>query len=101
MRDVNLRRRPPILSWDQTRDILKEKYIPAYYMNNLLNQFLNLKQNTSIVTDYMSQFEALMLRCEVDKEQRLLVFRFVNGLRADIKSEVKVHTLYFLSLIHI
>jgi len=91
VRDVNLRRRPPILSWDQTRDILKEKYVPAYYMNNLLNQFLNLKQNTSTNTEYMSPFEALMLRCEVDEEHRFIVSRFVNGLRADIKCEVKVH----------
>ena len=32
VRDVDLRRRPPILSRDQIRDILKEKYVPAYYM---------------------------------------------------------------------
>jgi len=80
------------------RDILKEKYVPAYYMDNLLDQFFNLRKNTSIVTEYISQFEVLMLRCEVDEEQRLLVSKFVNGLRAYIKQEVKVHTLYSLSV---
>ena len=65
-------------------------------MDDLLDQFLNLRKNTSTVTDYMSQFEALMLRYEIDEEQRLLVYGFVNDLRADIKREVKVHPLYSL-----
>jgi len=43
----------------------------------------------------MSQFEAL-IRCEVDKEYKLLASRFVNGLRAYIKREVKVQPLYSL-----
>ena len=34
VRDVDLRRRPSILSWDQMRDILKEKYVPAYCMDD-------------------------------------------------------------------
>ena len=70
------------------RDIRKKKYVSIYYNDDLLDQFLNLRQNTSIVTDYMSQYEALMLRCEVDKEQRLLVLKFVNGLRAYIKRKI-------------
>ena len=69
MCDVNFRRSTSILSWDQIRDILKKKYIPAYYMDDLLAQFLNL---TSTVIVYMSQFEVLQLRCEIDEEQRLL-----------------------------
>ena len=49
------------------RDILKEKYVSAYYVADLLDQFLNLRQNTSTFTEYMSQFEILMLRYEADK----------------------------------
>ena len=45
----------------------------------------------------MSQFEVLMLRCEFDEEQRLLVSRFVNGLKVYIK-QVKVHPLYSLDV---
>ena len=53
--------------WDQMRKILKKKYVPAY-MDDLLDQFLNLKKNTSMITEYMSQFETLMLQCEVDED---------------------------------
>ena len=46
----------------------------------------------------MSQFEALMLQYEVDEKRRLLMSRFVNDLRLDIKCEVKVLPLYFLDV---
>ena len=59
-----------ILLWDQMRDILKEKYVPSYNMDDLLDQFLNIMQNTSTVTKNMSQFEAL--RCEVDESKYFL-----------------------------
>ena len=81
-----------------SNETLKKKYVPANYMDDLLDQFLNLRQNTSMITEYMSEFEALMLQCEVDKEQRILVSRFVNCLRADIKREIKVHPLYSLNI---
>ena len=51
------------------RILLKEKYVLPYYMDDLLDQFLDLRQNTSTVTEYKSQFEALMLQCEIDEEK--------------------------------
>ena len=45
----------------------------------------------------MSKFEVL-IRCEVDEEQKLLVSMFVNDLRAYIKREVKTHSLYYLDV---
>ena len=86
---VKFKRRPSILSWDEMRDILKNKYAQNHCMNDLLDQFLNLRQNISLVVD-SSQFESLKLRCEVNEEQRLLESRFVNGLRANIKLDLKL-----------
>ena len=71
VRDVELRLCPPILSWNQMRDILKKEYVPASYMDDLLDQFLNLRYST--VIEYMFHFEALMSQCEVDEEQKLLL----------------------------
>ena len=67
-------------------------------MDDLLDQVLNLRQNTLTVTEYSSQFESLKLRCEVDEEQRLLVSRFENDLRADIKRELKLQLPYSLDI---
>lgn len=96
MRDVELRRRAPVLSWVDMRGILRNKYVPPYYMSDLLSQFQNLRQNTSTVHEYISTSEELLLRCQVDEEQPVLVTTFVNGLRADIRREVQVHNLFDL-----
>lgn len=93
MQDVELRGRAQVLSWDDMRYILQYKYVPLYYMSDLLSQFQNLGQNTSTVHDYMSKFEDLLWRCQVDEDQRVLVTRFANGLRADIRRKVQVHNL--------
>ena len=37
VRDVDLRRCPPILSWDEMRDILKNKYVSNHYMDDVLD----------------------------------------------------------------
>ncbi|PON56932.1 hypothetical protein PanWU01x14_177980 [Parasponia andersonii] len=37
VRNVDLRCRLSILTWDEMRDVLKTKYAPPYYMNKLLN----------------------------------------------------------------
>ena len=65
VRDVDFRTCPLILSWDEMRDILKNKYVPNHCMNDLLDQFLNVRQYSSTVAEYSSQFE---LRYEVDEE---------------------------------
>lgn len=60
----------------------------SYYRSQLLDQLLNFRQATSSVSDYMSQFEDLMLRCELQEVPWLTVTRFINGLQVDIKREV-------------
>ena len=40
----------------------------------------------------------MILRWEFNEKQILFLFRFVNGLRADIKCEVKVYRLYSLDV---
>lgn len=87
-----------ILSWNEMRDILKNKYIPNHYMDELLDPFLNLSQNTLTVAEYSSQFEQLKLQYKVDEEQRLLLSRFMNDLRANIKHELKLQLSYSLDI---
>ena len=37
VRDVELRHHPSILSWDEMRDILKNKYVSNHYIDDLLD----------------------------------------------------------------
>ena len=80
---------PQIEVWAEMKMKLKEKYLPTHYRSQLMNQLLNLKQ-TSNVTDYMTRFDELMLRCDIQEEQWVTVTRFVNGLRFEIQRELRL-----------
>ena len=49
--DVDLTHHPLIFSRDEMCNILKNKYIPNHYMDDWLNQFINLKQDTSTIAE--------------------------------------------------
>ncbi|KAF7810704.1 Transposon Ty3-I Gag-Pol polyprotein [Senna tora] len=81
---------PQIEVWAEMKMKLKEKYLPTHYRSQLMNQLLNLKQ-ISNVTDYMTRFDELMLRCDIQEEQWVTVTRFVNGLRPEIQRELRLN----------
>ena len=70
---------------------LREKYLPTYYRNALLDQYLNIKQSSSSVTDYMSVFDDLLIRCNIKEEPDVTVARFLNGLKFEVKRVVSIH----------
>ena len=72
---------------------LKEKYLPPSYKNLLLDQLLNLKQASSSVTDNLTRFKDLRVRCEIKEEPCVATARFINGLKFEIKREVNVHSV--------
>ncbi|KAF7844304.1 putative mitochondrial protein [Senna tora] len=55
-----------------------------------MNQLLNLKEIAN-VTDCMTRFDELMLRCDIQEEQWVTVTRFVNELRAEIQRELRLN----------
>ncbi|KAK0596825.1 hypothetical protein LWI29_019379 [Acer saccharum] len=83
----------PITLWAEMKLRLKEKYLPPSYKNLLLDQLLNLKQASSSVTDYLTRFEDLRVRCEIKEEPCVATARFINGLKFKIKREVNVHSV--------
>ena len=54
---------------------------------------INLKQMTLSVAEYSAKFEEARLRCsEFHAEDKVVVYtRFVNGLRFNIQTMVKLH----------
>ncbi|OVA05609.1 hypothetical protein BVC80_8661g7 [Macleaya cordata] len=47
---------------------------------------------SSSVTDYLARFEDLFIRCDVHEEAFVTVTRIINGLRPNIKREVKLYS---------
>ena len=72
---------------------LQEKYIHLSYKSQLFFNLNNLKQMTLSVAEYYAKFEEARLRCSEfhDEDQFFVCTCFVNGLRFDIQSMVKLH----------
>ncbi|KAI9200637.1 hypothetical protein LWI28_011047 [Acer negundo] len=70
---------------------LREKYLPTYYHSALLDQYLNIKQSSSSVNDYMSVFDDQLIRCNIKEEPDVTIARFLNGLKLEVKRVVSIH----------
>ncbi|KAI9185053.1 hypothetical protein LWI28_003722 [Acer negundo] len=81
----------PITLWSEMKIRLREKYLPTYYRSALLDQYLNIKQSSSSVNEYMSIFDDLLIRCNIKEEPDVTVARFLNGLKFEVKRVVSIH----------
>ncbi|KAI9166035.1 hypothetical protein LWI28_025083 [Acer negundo] len=81
----------PITLWSEMKIRLREKYLPTYYRSALLDQYLNIKQSSSNVNDYMSVFDDLLIRCNIKEEPDVTIARFLNGLKFEVKRVVSIH----------
>ena len=57
----------------------------------MMDNWLNLKQLNTNVSNYYAQFEEMKLRCAVWEEEWEITTKFINGLRDDLKGEVSLH----------
>ncbi|TXG68718.1 hypothetical protein EZV62_003653 [Acer yangbiense] len=80
-----------LAAMDDYFEWLREKYLPTYYRSALLDQYLNIKQSSSSVNDYMSVFDDLLIRCNIKEEPDVTVARFINGLKFELKRVVSIH----------
>lgn len=62
-----------------------------------MDQWLNFKQSSSTVSNYMAGFEKLMLKCDIQEEAWVIVNKSVNGLQDSVKREL---CLLSLSTLH-
>ena len=82
----------PITLWAEMKQRLRDKYLPSYYKRQLLDKWMNLRQLTSSVTNYLARFEKLFLRYDIREELWVTVTKFINGLRPEIKRELNLHS---------
>lgn len=75
---------------------LKEKYIPHHYQIRLFDQYNAVRQGSSSVADYITQFDDIRLRCGVHERPNTIITRFNEGLRPEIQGEV--HPYYIITL---
>jgi len=67
------------------KEKLKEKYLPEYYRNSLLDQLYNLHQDDISVQDNIAKFKDSTLRYDVIEHHSHTITRFVWNFRSKIR----------------
>ncbi|MQL68028.1 hypothetical protein Taro_000312 [Colocasia esculenta] len=67
---------------------LREKYVPSTYRHRLIDRWQNVSQGSQIVSEYIDEFDDLLLRCGVREEGALTLSRFRKGLRCVYQQEL-------------
>ncbi|KAK8951705.1 hypothetical protein KSP39_PZI004648 [Platanthera zijinensis] len=83
----------PITRWNEMKQRLRDKYLPASYRDQLLDQLYALRQGSLSVADYMTRFDELVVRSDILEEPIATASRFRVGLRAEIRRELIPHRL--------
>lgn len=57
--------RPPITTWGEMKEKLREQYLPTTYKDQLLDELNTLHQGTLSVADYKAKLHELLTRCDI------------------------------------
>ncbi|XP_057958649.1 uncharacterized protein LOC131151421 [Malania oleifera] len=88
--EARLRHRP-IEHWDLMKDRLTEKYVPISYQKRVMDQLYSLRQGNMTISEYMTQFDKLSIRCGVDEIESQQIARFRTGLMPELRREMFPH----------
>lgn len=91
-----------VKTWRKMKKLLKEKFLPTYYVQETFSKFHNLKQGSKSVEDYTREFEELMMKCDVREDDAQTLVRYLYGLNSQIANVVELQpysTLEELSLL--
>ena len=67
---------------------LREKFVPACYRPMIIDEWQHLRQGDGSVVDYISRFDDLMIRCNLDEEPMATLARFRAGLQPEYQREL-------------
>ena len=80
----------PIYTWSAMKDKLRDKYMPSFYYNRLLDDLQRFTQGTKSVKNYVAQFDVFLIHCNAlgTESNAQVFFRFRVRLREDLRSEL-------------
>ena len=78
----------PVISWDEMKEILKEKYVPTIYCQRMVDQWQRLTQGPRPVGEYISKFDEFLSRCDLQEDEQVILSRFKAGLKEELQREL-------------
>ncbi|CAA0830649.1 Unknown protein, partial [Striga hermonthica] len=79
-------------TWDQFKELIREKYYPSYYRAYMERQFLALTQGTRTVDEYEREFTRLVAFVpDLVSTEAKRAHRFTDGLRPAVRHSIVGH----------
>ncbi|XP_026458570.1 uncharacterized protein LOC113359097 [Papaver somniferum] len=72
--------KPPIRTWKRMRELLRAKFLPKYYKQQLFLKLQNCRQGAKLVEEYVAEFYGLVARNQLKETEEQLVAFFIDGL---------------------
>jgi hypothetical protein len=72
-------------TWDAMKRIMQARFVPFYYVRDLLNRLQQLRQTTKSVEEYYQELQMGMLCCNIEEDKEPAMARFLGGLNHEIQ----------------
>lgn len=79
----------PIDTWEEMKEEMQARFVPAHYMTDLFNKLQKLKQGTKTVEEFYKKMELTMMRANIQESENQTIDRFLNDLNYPIKRIVE------------
>jgi hypothetical protein len=76
---------PPITTWNQMKDVMRDRFVPTHYSRDLFKKLQLLKQGTKSVEAYYQEMEIAMIRANIKEDDEQTMACLLNGLNYPIK----------------
>ena len=65
-----------VTMWAEMKSRLREKFVLACYRSMIIDEWQHLQQGDGSVVEYITRFDDLMIRCNIDEEPVATLARF-------------------------
>ncbi|KAF8021452.1 hypothetical protein BT93_G1786 [Corymbia citriodora subsp. variegata] len=78
-----------VKSWEKLKKLMKKRFLPVNYKQDLFLKLNSLKQHGNTVEEYIREFEQLLMRCDIPEAQKQTIARFLGGLNQEVQDLVE------------
>ncbi|XP_024009459.1 uncharacterized protein LOC112084542 [Eutrema salsugineum] len=80
----------PVKSWSEMKSLLRKRFVPSHYHQELHQRIRRLTQGNRTVEDYYQELETLMLLAEITEDGEATMSRFLGGLNREIQDRLEM-----------
>lgn len=77
-------------TWRELKILMRGRFFPKYYLNDLLRKLQCLKQGSNTVEEYYNDLQITLFHCGLEESEDVIMDRFWDGLNCEIQ-ELLMH----------